>query len=200
MSSPLPYPPLPTILAGDHVRLEPLKHEHHDALNAAAVEGALWKLWYTTIPTPDKMEQYITIALSEQAAGKSLPFVVIKQSDHTIVGCTRYLNIETVVHRLEIGATWYAQRVQRSAVNTECKLLLLTHAFEQLDCIAVEFRTHRFNEQSRNAILRLGAIQDGILRNHRIMPDGTLRDTVVYSILNTEWPTVKSHLKYKLMK
>lgn len=200
MSSHLPYPPLPTILAGDHVRLEPLKHEHRDALNTAAADGALWNLWYTHIPKPDKMEHYITTALEEQAAGKSLPFVVIKQSDNAIVGCTRYLNIETVVHRLEIGATWYAQSVQRSAVNTECKFLLLTHAFERLGCIAVEFRTHRFNEQSRNAILRLGAMQDGILRNHRIMPDGTLRDTMVYSILNTEWPTVKSHLKFKLMK
>ena len=194
------YPPVPLILSGDHVRMVPLTHAHQDGLVAAASDGELWKLWYTTVPTQDTIERYIDTALDEQDLSKSLPFTVIRQSDQKIVGTTRYLNIESNIRRLEIGATWYAQSVQRTFINTECKLLLLTHAFESLDCTAVEFRTHRFNEQSRRAISRLGAIQDGILRNHRVMADGTIRDTVVYSILNTEWPTVKSHLKFKLGK
>jgi N-acetyltransferase len=198
MNSTVLYPPAPVHLKGKHVRLEPLMEAHADALAEASADGELWKLWYTTVPEPGATASYIATALDEQKNGKSLPFVVIRQSDSLIVGTTRYLNIESAVKRLEIGSTWYAHSVQRTAVNTECKYLLLLHAFETLDCIAVEFRTHRFNEQSRRAIQRLGAVQDGILRNHRIIADGTIRDTVVYSILNTEWPAVKNHLLFKL--
>ncbi|MEP7322693.1 MAG: GNAT family protein [Saprospiraceae bacterium] len=198
MNSTSLYPPEPVKLKGHHVRLEPLLMDHADALALAAADGDLWKLWYTTVPKPEAISSFISSALEEQKNAKSLPFVVIRQSDNTVVGTTRYMNIEPGVRRLEIGSTWYAQSVQRTAINTECKFLLLQYAFETLACIAVEFRTHRFNEQSRRAIQRLGAVQDGILRNHRIMADGTIRDTMVYSILNIEWPTVKSHLLFKL--
>ena len=198
MNSTTLYPPAPIRLIGQYVILEPLQSDHTEALAIAASDGELWKLWYTTVPKPEATGSFIAAALEEQKNGRSLPFAVINQSDNKVVGTTRFLNIEPAIRRLEIGSTWYAQRVQRTAINTECKFLLLQHAFESLACVAVEFRTHRFNDQSRKAIQRLGAIQDGILRNHRLMPDGTLRDTMVYSILNTEWPTVKSHLKFKL--
>lgn len=198
MNSTVLYPPAPVRLMGNHVKLEPLLMDHADALAMAAADGDLWKLWYTTVPKPEATTSFISAALEEQKNAKSLPFVVIRQSDNKVVGTTRYLNIEPAVRRLEIGSTWYAQSVQRTAINTECKFLLLQYAFETLACIAVEFRTHRFNEQSRRAIQRLGAVQDGILRNHRIMADGTIRDTMIYSILNIEWPTVKNHLLFKL--
>lgn len=172
---------------------------HENDLIEATRDGELWRLWYTSVPSPETVKSYIDTALNEQALGKSLPFAVLRHADKKIVGTTRYMNIETQVRRLEIGSTWYATHAQRTAVNTECKYLLLQYAFESLECIAVEFRTHRFNEASRRAIQRLGAQQDGILRNHRIQPDGTLRDTVVYSILHSEWPVVKSHLRYKLV-
>ena len=192
------YPPTPIILTGQYVTLEPLNHTHAEGLEAAASDGKLWNLWFTSVPRPDKVHEFIETALAEQIAGKSIPFVVRRSEDEAIVGSTRYMNIEQVVRRLEIGHTWYAASAQRTPINTECKLLLLRHAFESLDCVAVEFRTHRFNEASRRAILRLGAVQDGILRNHRIGADGTLRDTVVFSILQSEWPAVKMNLNFKL--
>lgn len=166
----------------------------------AASDGRLWELWYTTVPSISTIDQYIETALKEQASQKALPFVVVEKSTNTIVGSTRFLNIETENRRLEIGSTWYAKRVQRTGVNTECKFLLLQHAFEMLNCIAVEFRTHWHNHQSRNAIERLGAKQDGVLRNHKIIGDGLIRDTVVFSILNTEWPSVKQSLRFKLQQ
>ena len=192
------YPPTPIILTGQYVTLEPLNHTHAEGLEAAASDGKLWNLWFTSVPRPEKVHEFIETALAEQLAGKSIPFVVRRSEDEAIVGRTRYMNIEQVVRRLEIGHTWYAASAQRTPINTECKLLLLRHAFESLDCVAVEFRTHRFNEASRRAILRLGAVQDGILRNHRIGADGTLRDTVVFSILQSEWPAVKMNLNFKL--
>ena len=192
------YPPTPIFLSGLYVTLEPLYQTHAEGLEAAASDGKLWNLWFTSVPRPEKVHEFIETALAEQLAGKSIPFVVRRSEDEAIVGSTRYMNIEQVVRRLEIGHTWYAASAQRTPINTECKLLLLRHAFESLDCVAVEFRTHRFNEASRRAILRLGAVQDGILRNHRIGADGTLRDTVVFSILQSEWPAVKMNLNFKL--
>ena len=186
-------------LHGQHVRLEPLAREHADGLRAAASDGDLWKLWYTSIPAPDAAEGYIETALAAQAEGRALPFVV-RDAGGTIVGSTRYGNVEAAHRRLEIGWTWYAQRVQRTALNTEAKRLLLTHAFETMRCIAVEFRTHWFNHRSRAAIARLGAKQDGVLRNHLIMPDGGVRDTVVFSIIESEWPAVRQNLDFRLAR
>lgn len=187
----------PITLEGAHARLEPLSHAHCDGLIEAVKDGALWRLWYTAIPSPDGMETEIDRRLSLQKVGSMLPFTVFDAAG-VIAGMTTYMNIDAGNRRVEIGSTWYASRVQRSALNTQCKLLLLTHAFERLDCIAVEFRTHFFNHQSRKAIERLGAKLDGILRNHQIGANGTLRDTVVYSIIAGEWPTVKQHLTFSL--
>ena len=187
----------PVTLGGTHARLEPLSHDHRDGLVAAVQDGELWKLWYTSIPAPEKMQVEIERRLKLQAAGLMLPFTV-RDADGTIAGMTTYMNVDAANRRVEIGSTWYAKRVQRSGLNTQCKLLLLTHAFEQLNCIAVEFRTHFFNHQSRRGIERLGAKLDGILRSHQVAPNGTLRDTVVYSIIASEWPTVKAHLTYQL--
>jgi RimJ/RimL family protein N-acetyltransferase len=187
----------PITLRGEHARLEPLSQAHHDGLVEAVKDGELWKLWYTFIVRPENMAREIDRRLGLQAAGSMLPFTVF-DADGRISGMTTYMNVDANNRRVEIGSTWYAKRVQRSAVNTQCKLLLLTHAFETLDCIAVEFRTHFFNHQSRRAIERLGAKQDGILRSHQIAPNGTLRDTVVYSIIASEWPTVNAHLTYQL--
>lgn len=192
------YPPLPITLEGNQVLIRPMTLQDKDLLVEAASDGSLWNLWYTSVPTPDKMESYILTALAEQDEKKSLPFIIIRKKDQKIVGTTRYMNIESVIRRLEIGSTWYAKSSQRTGVNTESKYLLLKHAFESLGCLAVELRTHWINHQSRAAIERLGAKLDGVLRNHRIASDGTLRDTVVYSILNSEWPMVKSHLEFKL--
>jgi RimJ/RimL family protein N-acetyltransferase len=188
----------PVKLEGRHVRLEPLAREHEAAVRAAAADGELWRLWYTSVPAPDKTVAWIDAALDMRARLGAMPLVVRETATGDIVGATRYFNVEAAHRRLEIGHTWYAKRVQRTAVNTECKLLMLTHAFETLDCIAVEFRTHFFNFQSREAIARLGAKQDGILRNHQIQPDGSRRDTVVFSIIANEWPAVKRHLAYRL--
>ena len=163
-------------------------------------DGELWNLWYTTIPTPDQMQAEIDRRLGLQNQGSMLPFAVIEKSTGKTVGMTTYFNIDATNKRLEIGATWYRKRVQRTALNTECKLMLLTHAFEQLKCIAVEFRTHFFNHQSRAGIERLGAKLDGVLRQHRVSRNGTLRDTCVYSIIDREWPTVKGHLTHQLTK
>ena len=188
----------PVTLKGKHATLEPLAREHESALAKAANDGELWRLWYTSIAAPDKMGAYITTALDMRERLGAMPFAVRDNAAGEVVGCTRYFNVDATNRRLEIGHTWYAKRVQRTALNTECKLLLLSHAFEKLSCIAVEFRTHFFNFASREAIARLGAKQDGILRNHLIMPDGTLRDTVVFSIIAPEWPTVKRHLEHRL--
>jgi N-acetyltransferase len=187
----------PLTLSGQYARLEPLSHAHHDGLAEAVKDGDLWKLWYTAVPAPENMTKEINRRLGLQEAGSMLPFTVF-DADGKVAGMTTYMNVDAPNRRVEIGATWYAKRVQRSALNTQCKLLLLTRAFEELDCIAVEFRTHFFNYQSRQGIERLGAKQDGILRNHQIGGNGTLRDTVVYSIIAAEWPTVKAHLSYQL--
>jgi N-acetyltransferase len=187
----------PVTLRGSHARLEPLAADHREGLVEAANDGDLWKIWYTAIPKPESMEKEIQRRLGLQTAGSMLPFTVF-DAEGRIAGMTTYMNVDTPNRRVEIGSTWYAKRVQRTPLNTQCKLLLLTHAFEKLDCIAVEFRTHFFNHQSRRAIERLGAKQDGILRNHQIAPNGTLRDTVVFSIIASEWPTVKAHLEYQL--
>lgn len=187
----------PVTLSGRYARLEPLSQAHRDGLAAAVEDGGLWKLWYTAVPSPQTMTREIDRRLALQAAGAMLPFTAF-DADGGIAGMTTYMNVDTPNRRLEIGSTWYARRVQRTALNTQCKLLLLSHAFETLDCIAVEFRTHFFNHQSRRGIERLGAKQDGILRSHQIGADGTLRDTVVYSIIAAEWPTVKAHLNYQL--
>ncbi len=183
----------PPTLEGRLVRLEPLTEAHVEGLQAAVRDGELWKLWYTPIPAPEDMEKFVAAFGNQPRDPDVTPFAVLDRTGR-VVGTTRYLNVDRANRRLEIGGTWYAQSAQRTGINTECKLLLLTHAFEILNCIAVEFRTHWINHASRSAIARLGAKQDGILRQHRIMPDGTFRDTVVFSILNSEWPTVKNHL------
>ena len=184
-------------LRGPHAQLKPLSQDHCDGLTEAVKDGELWKLWYTFIPRPEDMRKEIDRRLGLQAAGSMLPFTVV-DAEGKIAGMTTYMNVDAPNRRVEIGSTWYATRVQRSALNTQCKLLLLTHAFEKLDCIAVEFRTHFFNQQSRRGIERLGAKLDGILRSHQLASNGTLRDTVVYSIIASEWPTVRAHLKYQL--
>jgi RimJ/RimL family protein N-acetyltransferase len=185
-------------LDGRQVSLVPLTQAHHHDLVEAAKDGELWNLWYTSVPTPEGMAADIDRRLELQKDGSMLPFAIIEKANRAAVGMTTYLNIDAENRRVEIGATWYRKRVQRSGLNTECKLLLLTHAFERLGCIAVEFRTHFFNRQSRAGIERLGAKLDGILRQHMIGRGGTLRDTCVYSILDHEWPTVKVHLAYQL--
>ncbi len=188
----------PVTLRGERVTLEPLARGHVDALRAAANDGELWRLWFTSVPAPDSVERYVDTALSWRETRDAMPFVVRDNASGDIVGCTRYFNVEPEHRRLEIGYTWYAKRVQRSAVNSECKLLLLGHAFETLRCIAVEFRTSWFNFRSREAIARLGAKLDGVLRNHQISPEGLYRDTVVFSILESEWPSVKRNLRFML--
>ncbi len=187
----------PVTLRGEHASLVPLSHDHRDALVEAVKDGELWKLWYTSVPKPEDMAREIDRRLGLQTAGSMLPFTVF-DAGGKVAGLSTYMNVDAANRRVEIGSTWYAKRVQRTALNTQCKLLLLAHAFEKLNCIAVEFRTHFFNHQSRRGIERLGAKQDGILRSHQIAPNGTLRDTVVYSIIASEWPTVKAHLTYQL--
>jgi len=187
----------PVTLSGQHATLEPLRAEHAQGLRAAAEDGDLWKLWYTTVPAPERMEAEIARRLGLQEQGSMQPFAV-RDANGELAGMTTYMNIDAANRRVEIGSTWYARRVQRTPLNTECKLMLLRHAFEQLDCIAVEFRTHWMNHQSRTAIARLGAKQDGVLRNHQRMPDGSLRDTVVFSIIASEWPAVRNHLQFQL--
>ena len=189
--------PAPVTLRGTHAVLESLAPEHHDALCDAVRDGELWQLWYTAIPKPEGMRAEIERRLGLQAKGVMLPFTV-RNTSGTVAGMSTYMNIDAANKRVEIGSTWYAKSAQRTPLNTECKLLLLGHAFETLDCIAVEFRTSIFNQQSRTAILRLGAKQDGILRSHQRHADGSLRDTCVYSIIAAEWPAVKRHLRFKL--
>jgi RimJ/RimL family protein N-acetyltransferase len=190
----------PITLPGQLVTLEPLAAGHHDELAEAVQDGRLWELWYTSVPTPEAMAAEIEARLARQASGTMLPFAVRHTCTGRVVGMTTYLNVEPEVPRVEIGATWTARWAQRTGVNAESKLLLLTHAFDVLGCIAVEFRTHWHNLQSRTAIARLGAKQDGVLRNHRRMPDGSLRDTVVFSIIDSEWPAVRSGLRSRLAR
>ena len=192
------WPALVT-LSGDHATLEPLASEHADGLVDAVRDGELWKLWYTAIPKPEAMDAEIERRLALQAIGSMLPFTV-RDAQGRIAGMTTYMNVDAANRRLEIGSTWYARRVQRTTLNTECKLMLLGHAFDALDCIAVEFRTHFFNQQSRRGIERLGAKLDGILRHHQRTANGALRDTCVYSITADEWPAVKAHLRFQLDK
>jgi N-acetyltransferase len=190
----------PVTLRSARVDLEPLDHRHCGDLVEAVEDGALWTLWYTSIPKPENMGAEIDRRLGLQAAGSMLPFAVIDNTTRKAVGMTTYLNADPVNRRLEIGATWYRKSVQRTSLNTHCKLLLLTHAFDALACIAVEFRTHFFNRQSRQGIERLGAKLDGILRSHQVAANGTLRDTCVYSIIASEWPTVKANLDWQLSR
>ena len=187
----------PFTLKGRHAALVPLSAEHLAGLQEATRDGELWKLWYTAVPSPEGMAAEIQRRLGLQAKGSMLPFTVFDASGR-IAGMTTYMNIDATNQRVEIGSTWLAQRAQRTALNTECKLMLMTHAFETLACIAVEFRTHRLNTQSRRAIERLGAQLDGMLRAHQRAADGTLRDTAVYSVTAAEWPTVKAHLGWQL--
>lgn len=184
----------PTTLKGTNVSLVPLQLTHKEGLLKAASDGELWNLWFTSVPSIKNIDDYLNSAVNSNTM---LAFTVI-DNNGTILGSTRFCNAELEHLRLEIGYTWYAKSTQRTGINTECKLLLLTHAFEKLNCNAVEFRTHYFNTASRNAIARLGAKQDGILRNHRIDADGALRDTVVFSILKSEWAVVKKNLTFKL--
>ncbi|WP_159996939.1 GNAT family N-acetyltransferase [Roseomonas sp. 18066] len=193
-------PLAPVTLQGDLVALVPLETAHHDALCDAARDGELWRLWYTSVPEPEAMAAEIARRLALQAAGAMLPFTVIDRRSGRVVGQTTYMNIELAGPRLEIGSTWYARATHRSGLNTEAKLLLLGYAFEALDCLAVELRTHFMNHQSRRAIERLGARLDGVLRNHQRAKDGTLRDSCVYSIIAGEWPAVRSHLTWQLEK
>ncbi|MEQ3527647.1 GNAT family N-acetyltransferase [Pseudoalteromonas piscicida] len=184
-------------LIGQHVTLEPLSTTHINALQQAVKDGEAWKLWYANVPTPDDMERYVNTAISQGSEG-NLAYAVRLNSSNEIVGTTRYYNADIANRRAMLGYTWYSDKVRRTAVNTECKLLLLQQLFEDFDAIAVEFRTHFFNHASRNAIERLGAKLDGILRSHQIGRNSELRDTVVYSIIASEWPTVKQHLLSKL--
>jgi N-acetyltransferase len=188
--------PASVTLQGAHARLEPLALEHHDALCNAARDGTLWQLWYTSVPSPEGMRAEIERRLSLPTM---CPFTVFDGAGR-VVGMTTYMNTDAANRRVEIGSTWTARSAQRTPLNTQCKRLLLAHAFEALDCIAVEFRTHRLNTQSRRAIERLGAQLDGILRSHSRAADGTLRDTAVYSITAAEWPAVRSHLDWQLAK
>lgn len=192
----------PVTLSGEHVRLEPLSAAHHDALCEAVRDGELWRLWYTVIPEPAEMHGEIQRRLDEQSRGAMCPFAVVDPASGRAVGMTTYMNIDAPNRRVEIGSTWYRLSVQRTALNTEAKRLMLAHAFDELGCIAVEFRTHFFNQASRRAIERLGAKLDGVLRSHQINrhphAPGTLRDTCVYSIIAAEWPTVRAHLDHQL--
>ena len=190
--------PQPLVLQGQHARLVPLRADHASALSEAVQDGQLWKLWFTTIPTPAGMADEVQRRLDLQTSGSMLPFVVFSVTDGRLAGMTTYMNIDRKNRRLEIGSTWYRQSLQRTGLNTECKRMLLGHAFEQLHCIAVEFRTHWHNTASRRGIERLGAKLDGVLRNHQVLPNGSLRDTCVYSITDSEWPAVRAHLDHGL--
>ena len=187
-------------LSGEYKVLEPLTLEHVPALSLAVADGELWQLWYTSVPHPDEMKSYIETAIAAEQRGEALAFAVRDKRSGELIGSTRICSWDQVNRRLEIGHTWYAKRAQKTGVNTEAKLLLLTYAFETLDVMAVEFRTHWHNQASREAITRLGAKQDGVLRNHQILKDGTVRDTVIYSIIDSEWSTVKQHLKHRLQQ
>jgi RimJ/RimL family protein N-acetyltransferase len=190
----------PTTLEGHGVRLEPLGAEHEPALAAAAADGTLWELWYTAVPEPGRVDRYIADALAGRDAGHMLPWVVRELGTGDVVGTTRYHDIVPAVDRVEVGHTWYAARWQRSHVNTACKLLLMTHAFETVGCRVVGLRTDNFNFRSQRAIEALGAKKDGVLRHHAARRDGTVRDSVMYSVLLAEWPDVKRHLALRLAR
>ncbi len=190
----------PITLTGQFVTLEPLSQEHHDGLVDAARDGDLWKLWYTSVPTPEGMAAEIDRRLELQAKGSMLPFATRSNVTGKVIGMTTYMNIDHQTPRLEIGSTWNAASAHGTGTNPDSKLLLLRHAFETLGCPAVEFRTHWMNQQSREAIARLGAKQDGVLRSHSRSMDGALRDTVVFSILEHEWPAVRNGLEFRLAK
>jgi RimJ/RimL family protein N-acetyltransferase len=192
--------PTPITLEGHGVRLEPLRPEHHDALVAAAADGKLWELWFTAVPEPERTAEYIADALAGHRAGHMLPWVVRDLATDSIVGSTRYHDIMPAVDRLEIGYTWYSASRQRTHVNSACKLLLMTHAFETLGCQLVGFRTDNFNFRSQRAIEALGAKKDGVLRHHFRRRDGTVRDSVMYSVLLSEWPDVRRNLVWRLSR
>jgi RimJ/RimL family protein N-acetyltransferase len=192
--------PEPVILEGHGVRLEPLTREHHDALVDAAHDGELWNLWFTSVPEPERAHAYISAALAGLEAGHMLPWAVRELATGRIAGSTRYHDIVPAASRVEIGYTWYARRWQKSHVNTACKLLLLGHAFDGLGCAVVGLRTDNFNFASQRAIEALGAKKDGVLRHHAPRRDGTVRDTVMYSIVRSEWPDVKLHLESRLAR
>jgi N-acetyltransferase len=192
--------PAPMTLEGDGVRLEPMGAEHVEGLAAAAADGRLWELWYTTVPQPEGVAAYVATALEGQRAGHMLPWAVRELATGAIAGTTRYHDIVPNIDRVEIGYTWYAARWQRTHVNTACKSLLLAHAFETLGCKVVGLRTDNFNFRSQRAIEALGAKKDGVLRHHHPRRDGTVRDTVMYSLLAAEWPDVKRHLALRLAR
>jgi len=192
--------PKPVTLEGHGVRLEPLSREHHDGLVAAASDGKLWELWFTSVPEPEQTHAYISGAQAGLEAGHMLPWAVRELASGLIAGSTRYHDIIANVDRVEIGWTWYAKRWQKSHVNTACKLLLLEHAFDQLGCKVVGLRTDNFNFTSQRAIEALGAKKDGVIRHHWPRRDGTVRDTVMYSILAHEWPDVRRHLELRLVR
>jgi RimJ/RimL family protein N-acetyltransferase len=192
--------PQPVTLEHDDIRLEPLTANHRDALAAAASDGRLWELWFTSVPGPDETAKYIDDALAGQRAGHMLPWAVRDLASDTVIGTTRYHDIVPAIDRVEIGYTWYGARWQRTHVNTTCKLILLTHAFESLGCAVVGLRTDRMNFASQKAIAALGARQDGILRHHQARRDGTARDSVMFSILAAEWADVKRHLSTRLRR
>ncbi|MCI0389395.1 MAG: GNAT family N-acetyltransferase [Acidobacteria bacterium] len=190
----------PITLEGHGVRLEPLAYEHQDGLSVAAADGKLWELWFTAVPEPEQTRAYIAAALAGQRDGHMLPWAVRESTSGTIIGSTRYHDIVPAIDRVEIGYTWYGKRWQRSHVNTSCKLLLLAHAFETLGCKVVGLRTDNFNFASQRAIEALGAKKDGVIRHHLARRDGTVRDSVIYSILANEWPDVKRHLELRLAR
>jgi RimJ/RimL family protein N-acetyltransferase len=190
----------PITLDGYGVRLEPLSHSHHDALAAAAADGTLWELWFTSVPRPEETAAYIETALDGQRAGHRLPFVVRDAATSQVLGSTSYHDIVPAIDRVEIGWTWYAQSSQRTHVNTSCKLLLLAHAFDNLGCRVVGLRTDNFNFKSQRAIEGIGAKKDGVIRRHQARRDGTVRDTVMFSILAEEWPDVRRHLDARLAR
>ena len=192
--------PTPITLEDAHVVLEPLCPEHVPALEAAAANGELWKLWFTSVPAPGQMAAYVEKALAGQREGRMQPFAIREKSTGELVGSTRYYDIVEEPPRVAIGYTWYARRWQKSHVNTACKRLLLAHAFEQLDCVAVELHTDGRNLDSQRAIERLGATREGVLRAHKRRPDGSLRDTVCYSVLAREWPDVSRWLELRLVR
>jgi RimJ/RimL family protein N-acetyltransferase len=188
----------PATLEGHGVRLEPLSYEHHDGLVTAAADGKLWELWFTSVPEPEQTHHYIGAALAGQQAGQMLPWAVRELTTGTIIGSTRYHDIVADIDRVEIGYTWYSKSWQRSHVNTVCKLLLLTHAFDVVGCKVVALRADNFNFASQRAIEALGAKKDGVIRHHWARRDGTVRDSVMYSILVSEWPDIKRHLEFRL--
>jgi RimJ/RimL family protein N-acetyltransferase len=190
----------PVTLTGELVTLSPLAAGDAAGLAAAAGDGRLWELWYTAVPTPEAMADDVARRLAARDAGTALPFTVRRTDTGAVIGSTNYLDIDAETPRLEIGGTWNAVSAQRTGTNAESKMLLLGHAFEVLGCLAVEFRTHWHNVQSRTAIARLGAKQDGVLRNHRRLPDGSLRDTVVFSVTDAEWPAVRAGLRHRLAR